>query len=170
VFGFSQVNSEHCRHKIFNGVFIIDGNGSPGESQTYVDFSLVNWIDASHSLEVFNDLFRTTNNKDGSGGVLRPGYYGMAPYVLGKVKNYISKISEVQVIFGAHYGRLANLGLTFSPILQFNANVEPSHLYEAIKMFNSHRTHEGATVINEETGEIVYFNYLRPCPPFGNCQ
>ena len=26
VFGFSQVNSEHCRHKIFNGTFIIDGN------------------------------------------------------------------------------------------------------------------------------------------------
>jgi len=26
VFGFSQVNSEHCRHKIFNGIFIIDGN------------------------------------------------------------------------------------------------------------------------------------------------
>ena len=25
VFGFSQVNSEHCRHKIFNGTFIIDG-------------------------------------------------------------------------------------------------------------------------------------------------
>ena len=25
VFGFSQVNSEHCRHKIFNGLFIIDG-------------------------------------------------------------------------------------------------------------------------------------------------
>ncbi len=25
VFGFSQVNSEHCRHKIFNGEFIIDG-------------------------------------------------------------------------------------------------------------------------------------------------
>ncbi|HBL77125.1 MAG: phosphoribosylformylglycinamidine synthase [Bacteroidetes bacterium GWF2_42_66] len=25
VFGFSQVNSEHCRHKIFNGSFIIDG-------------------------------------------------------------------------------------------------------------------------------------------------
>ena len=25
VFGFSQVNSEHCRHKIFNGVFIING-------------------------------------------------------------------------------------------------------------------------------------------------
>ena len=26
VFGFSQVNSEHCRHKIFNGEFVIDGN------------------------------------------------------------------------------------------------------------------------------------------------
>jgi len=24
VFGFSQINSEHCRHKIFNGIFIID--------------------------------------------------------------------------------------------------------------------------------------------------
>jgi phosphoribosylformylglycinamidine synthase len=29
VFGFSQVNSEHCRHKIFNGVFIIDGKEQP---------------------------------------------------------------------------------------------------------------------------------------------
>ena len=29
VFGFSQVNSEHCRHKIFNGVFVIDGVEKP---------------------------------------------------------------------------------------------------------------------------------------------
>jgi phosphoribosylformylglycinamidine synthase len=29
VFGFSQVNSEHCRHKIFNGTFIIDGQEMP---------------------------------------------------------------------------------------------------------------------------------------------
>ncbi len=29
VFGFSQVNSEHCRHKIFNGQFIIDGQEMP---------------------------------------------------------------------------------------------------------------------------------------------
>jgi phosphoribosylformylglycinamidine synthase len=29
VFGFSQVNSEHCRHKIFNGTFIIDGQEKP---------------------------------------------------------------------------------------------------------------------------------------------
>ena len=29
IFGFSQVNSEHCRHKIFNGTFIIDGKEKP---------------------------------------------------------------------------------------------------------------------------------------------
>ena len=29
VFGFSQANSEHCRHKIFNGKFIIDGEEMP---------------------------------------------------------------------------------------------------------------------------------------------
>ncbi len=36
VFGFSQVNSEHCRHKIFNGKFVIDG-----EEQ---ELSLFQWI------------------------------------------------------------------------------------------------------------------------------
>ena len=25
IFGFAQINSEHCRHKIFGGEFIIDG-------------------------------------------------------------------------------------------------------------------------------------------------
>ncbi len=29
VFGFSQFNSEHCRHKIFNGTFVIDGEEQP---------------------------------------------------------------------------------------------------------------------------------------------
>jgi len=29
VYGFAQVNSEHCRHKIFNGNFIIDGKEMP---------------------------------------------------------------------------------------------------------------------------------------------
>jgi phosphoribosylformylglycinamidine synthase len=29
VYGFAQVNSEHCRHKIFNGTFIIDGKTMP---------------------------------------------------------------------------------------------------------------------------------------------
>ena len=29
VFGFAQLNSEHCRHKIFGGTFIIDGQEMP---------------------------------------------------------------------------------------------------------------------------------------------
>jgi len=36
VFGFSQINSEHCRHKIFNGTFIIDGKEE--------ELSLFQWI------------------------------------------------------------------------------------------------------------------------------
>ncbi|MPM02546.1 Phosphoribosylformylglycinamidine synthase [bioreactor metagenome] len=36
IFGFSQINSEHCRHKIFNGQFIIDG--------VEKDLSLFQWI------------------------------------------------------------------------------------------------------------------------------
>ena len=41
VFGFSQINSEHCRHKIFNGTFIIDG-----EEQ---ERSLFQWIKKTSS-------------------------------------------------------------------------------------------------------------------------
>ena len=29
IFGFSQVNSEHCRHKIFNGTFVVNGKEQP---------------------------------------------------------------------------------------------------------------------------------------------
>ena len=29
IFGFAQINSEHCRHKIFGGTFIIDGEEKP---------------------------------------------------------------------------------------------------------------------------------------------
>jgi phosphoribosylformylglycinamidine synthase len=36
VFGFSQVNSEHCRNKIFNGTFVIDG-----EEQTTSLFQMI---------------------------------------------------------------------------------------------------------------------------------
>lgn len=36
IFGFSQINSEHCRHKIFNGTFVIDGEEQP--------MSLFQWI------------------------------------------------------------------------------------------------------------------------------
>jgi len=47
VFGFSQVNSEHCRHKIFNGKFIIDGK-SKKESL----FSLIKKTSKQNSNEI----------------------------------------------------------------------------------------------------------------------
>jgi len=43
VFGFSQVNSEHCRHKIFNGTFVIDGV----EKETSL-FKLIKKTSAAH--------------------------------------------------------------------------------------------------------------------------
>ena len=43
VFGFSQVNSEHCRHKIFNGTFIIDGKEMPSSL-----FKLIKKTSAEH--------------------------------------------------------------------------------------------------------------------------
>ncbi len=43
VFGFSQVNSEHCRHKIFNGTFVIDQEEMPGSL-----FKLIKKTSAAH--------------------------------------------------------------------------------------------------------------------------
>ena len=36
VFGFAQINSEHCRHKIFGGSFIIDGKEMPSSLFTMI--------------------------------------------------------------------------------------------------------------------------------------
>ncbi len=47
VFGFSQVNSEHCRHKIFNGTFIIDGE----EKETSL-FKLIKKTSAEHPNDI----------------------------------------------------------------------------------------------------------------------
>jgi phosphoribosylformylglycinamidine synthase len=47
VFGFSQVNSEHCRHKIFNGTFIIDGEEKPDSL-----FSLIKKTSKEHPNEI----------------------------------------------------------------------------------------------------------------------
>lgn len=43
VFGFSQINSEHCRHKIFNGTFVIDG-----QEQPHSLFSLIKKTSKAH--------------------------------------------------------------------------------------------------------------------------
>ena len=46
VFGFAQINSEHCRHKIFGGTFVIDGKEMPSS--------------------LFSMIKRTTNEKSGN--------------------------------------------------------------------------------------------------------
>ena len=43
IFGFSQVNSEHCRHKIFNGTFIIDN-----QTKEFSLFQLIKRTTAVH--------------------------------------------------------------------------------------------------------------------------
>jgi len=47
VFGFSQVNSEHCRHKIFNGKFVIDGEEKPSSL-----FKLIRKTSEKHPNEI----------------------------------------------------------------------------------------------------------------------
>jgi len=47
VFGFSQVNSEHCRHKIFNGTFVIDGVEQP-----YSLFKMIRKTSETHPNEI----------------------------------------------------------------------------------------------------------------------
>ncbi len=47
VFGFSQVNSEHCRHKIFNGTFVIDGKEMPNSL-----FAMIKQTSRAHPNEI----------------------------------------------------------------------------------------------------------------------
>jgi len=47
VFGFSQVNSEHCRHKIFNGTFVIDG-----EEKTTSLFKMIKETSKQHPNDI----------------------------------------------------------------------------------------------------------------------
>lgn len=49
IFGFSQVNSEHCRHKIFNGTFIIDG-----KEQESTLFQLIKKTTQTHTNRVIS--------------------------------------------------------------------------------------------------------------------
>lgn len=47
VFAFSQANSEHCRHKIFNGTFVIDG-----EEKTTSLFKMIKKTSATHPNDI----------------------------------------------------------------------------------------------------------------------
>ena len=53
VFGFSQVNSEHCRHKIFNGTFIIDGEEK--ESSLFQLIKRTTQTNPNHIVSAYTD-------------------------------------------------------------------------------------------------------------------
>lgn len=68
VFGFSQVNSEHCRHKIFNGTFIIDG-----EEQADSLFALIKKTSKAHPGNIVSAY------KDNVAFIKGPQVYQFAP-------------------------------------------------------------------------------------------
>ncbi|MCX7549092.1 phosphoribosylformylglycinamidine synthase [Xanthomarina sp. F1114] len=87
VFGFSQVNSEHCRHKIFNGTFIIDGEEKPSSL-----FKLIKETSKQHP----NDI--VSAYKDNVAFVKGPRVEQFAPKTADKpdfyeIKEYDSVIS-----------------------------------------------------------------------------
>ncbi|HLO58904.1 MAG TPA: phosphoribosylformylglycinamidine synthase [Bacteroidales bacterium] len=73
IFGFSQVNSEHCRHKIFNGTFVIDGNAK-GSSL----FQLIKRTTAVHPNRIISAY------KDNCAFMQGPDVLQFAPYTQDK--------------------------------------------------------------------------------------
>lgn len=53
VFGFAQINSEHCRHKIFGGTFIIDGKEM--ESSLFAMIKSTTQENPNHILSAYKD-------------------------------------------------------------------------------------------------------------------
>ncbi|MBM1107616.1 phosphoribosylformylglycinamidine synthase [Aurantibacter crassamenti] len=83
VFGFSQVNSEHCRHKIFNGTFIIDGKEMPSSL-----FKLIKKTSQEHP----NDI--VSAYKDNVAFVKGPKVLQFAPKTADKPDYYEEKEYE----------------------------------------------------------------------------
>jgi phosphoribosylformylglycinamidine synthase len=80
VFGFSQVNSEHCRHKIFNGTFIIDGKEMPTSL-----FKLIRMTSAEHPGGIVSAY------KDNVAFVAGPEVEQFAPKSADKPDYYVKK-------------------------------------------------------------------------------
>ncbi|MDA3821699.1 MAG: phosphoribosylformylglycinamidine synthase, partial [Bacteroidales bacterium] len=53
VYGFAQVNSEHCRHKIFNGTFVIDGEEM--ESSLFALIKKTTQTNPNHVVSAYKD-------------------------------------------------------------------------------------------------------------------
>ncbi|MCB0509533.1 MAG: phosphoribosylformylglycinamidine synthase, partial [Bacteroidetes bacterium] len=83
VFGFSQVNSEHCRHKIFNGTFIIDD-----KEQDLSLFKMIKQTSASNPNEIVSAY------KDNVAFVKGPKVVQFAPSTAAKASFYKEKDFE----------------------------------------------------------------------------
>ncbi|MDR2139232.1 MAG: phosphoribosylformylglycinamidine synthase [Tannerella sp.] len=79
IFGFAQVNSEHCRHKIFGGVFVIDGREKESSLFSLIKkTSAVNpnrLVSAYRDNVAFNEGPVIAQFAPGEGD--RPGFYGV---------------------------------------------------------------------------------------------
>lgn len=91
VFGFSQVNSEHCRHKIFNGVFVIDGEEK--ESSLFKLIKKTSQVNPNRLVSAYKDNVAFSEGPEieqfapTEGDV--PSYYGVKP-----IKSVISLKAE----------------------------------------------------------------------------
>ncbi len=83
VFGFSQVNSEHCRHKIFNGEFVIDGKRKPNSL-----FQLIKKTSASNPNEIVSAY------KDNVAFIKGPRVKQFAPVVADRPAKYVKSDFE----------------------------------------------------------------------------
>ena len=80
VFGFSQINSEHCRHKIFNGSFVIDG-----QEQAESLFSLIKKTSKKHPNNIVSAY------KDNVAFLKGPHLNQFAPERPEQPSNYVKK-------------------------------------------------------------------------------
>ncbi|HEX9981010.1 MAG TPA: phosphoribosylformylglycinamidine synthase [Flavobacterium sp.] len=80
VFGFSQINSEHCRHKIFNGKFVIDGEEKPSSL-----FGLIKKTSAENPNEIVSAY------KDNVAFIKGPAVQQFAPKTADKPDFYETK-------------------------------------------------------------------------------
>lgn len=83
VFAFSQANSEHCRHKIFNGTFIIDGQEQPSSL-----FKLIKKTSETHPNEIVSAY------KDNVAFIKGPKVMQFAPRTADKPDFYEEKTFE----------------------------------------------------------------------------
>ena len=85
IYGFAQINSEHCRHKIFNGSFVIDGQEMPDSL-----FALIKKTSKAHPQNLVSAY------KDNVAFVLGPQINQFAPKTQDKADFFeIRKIDSV---------------------------------------------------------------------------